>query len=113
MRAGFTLYCVDECLVERTNRSDSITNHPDRVYDMAKYFESKYADIFEEKGNYLSRFFSSVLLEAASALKKNHKEYKHVYREALRLEHSLKTVGKYWMLRTGVFDYYKKMINHS
>ncbi len=112
MREGFTLYCVDECLVERTNRPDSITNNPGRAYDMAKYFESKYADIFEEKGNYLSRFFSSVLLEAASALKKNHKEYKHVYREALRLEHSLKTVGKYWMLRTGVFDYYKHL-RHS
>ncbi len=112
MRAGFTLYCVDECLVERTNRSDSITNHPGRAYDMAKYFETKYADIFEERDNFLSRFFSSVLLEAASALKKNHKEYKHVYQEALRLDHSPKTVGKYLMLQTGVFGLYKRL-RHS
>lgn len=111
MREGFSLYCVEECLVERTNRSDSITNNPGRVYDMAKHFRSKYSSIFEERNNYLSRFFSSVLLEAGYALKRDHKQYGHCYREALNLDHSLKTYAKYLMLNTGLYRIYKKRKN--
>lgn len=109
MQEGFALYCIAECLVERTNGADSITNNPQRVFQMAKYFESKYDDIFHQSGNFLSRFFSSVLLESACALKKSQQEYKHVYKEAFALDSSMKTYAKYLALNTGLFTIYKKI----
>lgn len=110
-REGFLIYCIDECLVERVNYSDSITNNPYRVYEMAKYFETKYSDIFIQKNSYLAKFFSSVLLESAYVLKKDQKEYKQLNRKAFKLDGSLKTYIKYLMLNAGLFNAYKKIIN--
>lgn len=111
MSAGFTLYCLEESLVERTNGTDSITNHPGRVYDMAKYFEQKYRDIMSAEGNFLSRFFSSVLLESAYAQKSRNEAYRHIVQEAYALDPSMKTRVKDLMLRLGLFPLYKKLVS--
>lgn len=112
-KEGFLIYCIDECLVERVNYYDSITNNPYRAYEMAKYFETKHSDIFNQKESYLAKFFSSVLLENAYLLKKDQKEYKHLNKKAFKLDRSLKTYIKYLMLNTGLFNIYKVIIHKN
>ena len=95
----FNIYCMNEYLVERFLNDDSITNHPERVYNMEQYFEKKYKDIFNEKGNYLSKFFSSALLDAGSQTD-NKKERDKFFRKALELNPSFKMKMKYFYKKT-------------
>ena len=101
----FNIYCMNEYLVERFLNDDSITNHPERVYNMEQYFEKKYKDIFNEKGNYLSKFFSSALLDAGSQTD-NKKERDKFFRKALELNPSFKMKMKYFMIKTHIYSIY-------
>ena len=78
---------------------------------MAKYFEQKYRDIMSAEGNFLSRFFSSVLLESAYAQKSRNEAYRHIVQEAYALDPSMKTRVKDLMLRLGLFPLYKKLVS--
>lgn len=60
------IYCVAECLVERKHEDDSISAHPERIYDMTVYFQKKHSDIMEDKKQFLSFFLASMLIDASS-----------------------------------------------
>lgn len=101
----FNIYCINEYLVERFHNVDSITNHPERVYNMELYFEKKYSEVFKRKDNYLSRFFSSALLDAGNQTKNKEEQYKF-FKKALELNSSFIMKLKYFMIRTHLYSIY-------
>lgn len=102
---NFNIYCMNEYLVERFHNVDSITNHPERAYNMELYFEKKYSEIFKRKNNYLSKFFSSALLDAVNQTKNKKDQYKF-YKKALELNSSFVMRLKYFMIKTHLYSIY-------
>ena len=86
------IYCVSEYLVERVIGEDSITNHPDRIYDMSSYFQIKHSDIMNDKKQFLSYFLASMLIDAAKNMP-NYIANKYLAK-AFELNHSFKIIVK-------------------
>lgn len=101
----FNIYCMNEYLVERFHNVDSITNHPERTYNMELYFEKKYSEIFKRKNNYLSKFFSSALLDAGNQINNKKDQYKFC-KKALELNPSFVMKLKYLMIKTHLYSIY-------
>ena len=102
---NFNIYCMNEYLVERFHNVDSITNHPERAYNMELYFEKKYSEIFKRKDNFLSKFFSSALLDAGNQTNNKEEQYKF-FKKALELNPSLLMKLKYFMIKTHLYSIY-------
>lgn len=86
------IYCVAEYLVEREIGEDSITNKPSRIYDMSIYFQTKHAEIMNDKKQFLSYFLASMLIDAAKVVEKSEK--RKYYKKAIELNKSYKIIAK-------------------
>lgn len=104
----FQIYCMNDYLVERTIGADSITNHPERVYLMAKYFEKKYPNMFR-KNNRLPKFLSSALIEAAGQIT-NRMERKKYFKKALVYNNSLKMCMKILFVKLNIYFVFRRII---
>lgn len=93
------IYLVPEYLVIRNHQDNSISNHPERIYEMANYFKVKHAKIMNDKSNFLSYFFASVLIEESP---KQIKDKKKNYRLALELNKSPKIIVKLLLNISGI-----------
>ena len=85
------IYLVPELLVVRNHQDNSISNHPERIYDMAKYFRVKHAKIMNDRHAFLPYFFASVLIEESP---KRFAGKKKNYKLALELNKSPKIIIK-------------------
>ena len=105
----YTIYCLDLYLVERYIELDSITNHPERIYKMAKYFEIKYSYHFSKSDGYLAKFFAGVLLEAGKNAS-NMREKFNCYRLAFKYHCSVNVFLKFLVLILGIYPLYRKIV---
>ncbi|MCD8011765.1 MAG: glycosyltransferase family 2 protein [Lachnospiraceae bacterium] len=105
-QAQYSVYCVDKYLVDRFIENDSITNHPERVLSMAKYFENKHSKLFEEPNSYISRFFAGALIEAGRE-QKGRRERITYYKEALAYNNSLRIRIKLLLVISNVYPFYR------
>lgn len=86
------IYCISECLVNRYHEENSISNHPERIYEMACYFQEKHKDIIEDKTQRLSYFLANMLIENGRYDKKYGK--KAFYKKAYEINHKPKMLVK-------------------
>ena len=105
----YNVYCVPEILVDRSIGDDSITNHPDRTFDMYKYFSQKYSKEITDKSNY-KHFFSNALIEAGAQCKQQKKEYKHFLKQACALNPSARTYIKMLSIYSNTYYLFRNIL---
>lgn len=92
MKQNVIVFLVPEILVERRHEADSISNHPERIYDMSTYFQEKHADIMADPQQRLSKFLCNALIDAAQGMSLSGKI--QFYKKSFALQRSPKTAAK-------------------
>lgn len=107
---NYSIYCVADSLVDRYIGEDSITNHPERIYEMAEYFEKKYPEKMQYKKGNIAQFFSAALVEASCQIKKTDGlQPRKYYAKALKLNPSIKTIAKVVACSVRIYPIYLRI----
>ncbi len=108
----FTVYCVGDTLVDRYIGSDSITNHPERTYNMAGYFSDKYREDIGSGGK-LASFLSDALVQAAAERKRSGGSCREYLALAAKMNPSFRTKVKAVAVILNLYYPYKKLTDRA
>lgn len=100
MKMNIEVYLIPEILVERHHEENSISNHPERIYDMTVYFQKKHSDIMNDKSQLLSVFLTNTLIQTACDIKMP--ERRKFYKKAFEINRNYKTVIKIMLSIFGI-----------
>lgn len=105
----FEIYCVKQCLVEREIREDSITNHPERTYEMSGYLYKKHRKYFHTHQS-LKHFFAGALMDAGYQISRKHGNPMPYFRRGLEFDSSVTSRLKLMGYMIHIYPLYRKII---
>lgn len=109
----YSIYCLDEGLVDYSVSEDSISNNPMKLYKTCDLILRKYPDFVK---NYpeMAKFMAHSLLTGANQLRKeNNNAYRQFIKRALKLSHDRKICVKAFLVYINFYSLSRKMRKKS